>query len=239
MPLRRAPERGDWSQTLSALTSGSDNMALGYRAPIRHYRYCEHFGRLNVLSSATAPGSSVAVGYYAMANVHGTGTITGVTAVGRSAGYATTGHTEPSSVVTPDSGQRLALTTFTSVVSPATTDHTIQRAHHQLQSTARTARVTWASSIIYGVRDAVAANQTLALNAAVMATYGLTSPTSVTALRFLSGTLTYSAANAFGALQQSTNGYAQFVIQNSNSGTTASADFVVNNDLSTGHHVLR
>lgn len=47
------------------------------------------------------------------------------------------------------------------------------------------------------------------------------------------GTLGYSAANAFGTFQKSTNNYTQFVIQNSSNGATASTGFVVNNDQST------
>lgn len=53
------------------------------------------------------------------------------------------------------------------------------------------------------------------------------------ASKFTLGTLTYSAPNAFTTMQKSTNNYAQHVIQNSSSGSTASADYVVNNDLST------
>ena len=78
------------AQTLTALTSGSDNMALGYSALVSVTTGTANtsVGR-NSLSTATAPGSCVALGYYAMAN--GSGTITGVTALGRSAGIATTG----------------------------------------------------------------------------------------------------------------------------------------------------
>ena len=47
------------------------------------------------------------------------------------------------------------------------------------------------------------------------------------------GTLTYSDTNNFGAFQTSVNSYAQFVLQNSNGGATASADYVVSNDLGT------
>lgn len=61
------------------------------------------------------------------------------------------------------------------------------------------------------------------------------SPTfnTVNATKFNSGALSYSAPNAFATLQNSVNTYSQFVIQNSNSGATASSDFVVNNNNST------
>jgi hypothetical protein len=47
------------------------------------------------------------------------------------------------------------------------------------------------------------------------------------------GTLSYSPAGHLFTLQTSANTYSQTIIQNSNSGSTASADIVVNNDLST------
>ena len=47
------------------------------------------------------------------------------------------------------------------------------------------------------------------------------------------GTLTYTPSGLFLSAQQSANSYIQAVFQNSNAGTTASADVVVNNDLST------
>jgi hypothetical protein len=47
------------------------------------------------------------------------------------------------------------------------------------------------------------------------------------------GTLTYTPANVFQYAQQSQNSFIQAVFQNSNSGATASADIVVNNNLST------
>lgn len=47
------------------------------------------------------------------------------------------------------------------------------------------------------------------------------------------GALTYAAANVVGAFQSSVNSYNQFILQNSNNGSSASADFVLNNDLST------
>ena len=47
------------------------------------------------------------------------------------------------------------------------------------------------------------------------------------------GTLTYTPSGLFLSAQQSANSYIQAVFQNSNAGTTASTDVVVNNDLST------
>ena len=47
------------------------------------------------------------------------------------------------------------------------------------------------------------------------------------------GTLTYTPANPFISVQASVNSYSQVVAQNSNTGTTASSDFIVNNNLST------
>lgn len=51
---------------------------------------------------------------------------------------------------------------------------------------------------------------------------------------FSYGTLTYStAANLFASYQTSVNAYAQLIVQNSSSGTSASSDIIVNNNLST------
>ena len=47
------------------------------------------------------------------------------------------------------------------------------------------------------------------------------------------GTLTYSDTNIFESYQTSVNGYAQIIIQNSNSGSAASADLVVSSDSGT------
>ena len=47
------------------------------------------------------------------------------------------------------------------------------------------------------------------------------------------GTPGYTAANAIGQLTSSTNNYNQFIIQNTNSGATASSNVIVNNDLGT------
>lgn len=55
----------------------------------------------------------------------------------------------------------------------------------------------------------------------------------ITAAEYLAGTLTYTPTNALGSLQSSVNAFNQFIIQNSNSGSTASADVVVNNNNST------
>jgi hypothetical protein len=46
------------------------------------------------------------------------------------------------------------------------------------------------------------------------------------------GTLTYSATNAFNEFEQNSNNYVQVVIQNANTGTQASADYVVSNAVS-------
>ena len=48
-----------------------------------------------------------------------------------------------------------------------------------------------------------------------------------------SGTLTYAAAGLFATLQGNTNSYQQVVLQNSNTGTQASADYIVSNAYST------
>lgn len=55
----------------------------------------------------------------------------------------------------------------------------------------------------------------------------------LTAAAYFSGTLGYSASNVFESLQSSQNLYIQAIIQNTNSGTAASADFIVSNNLST------
>ena len=47
------------------------------------------------------------------------------------------------------------------------------------------------------------------------------------------GTLGYSDTNNFGAFQTSVNSYAQFILQNTNAGATASADYIVSNNLGT------
>jgi hypothetical protein len=50
---------------------------------------------------------------------------------------------------------------------------------------------------------------------------------------FTEGSLAYSPANALAAMQQNVNSYTQVIIQNTNTGAVASADFIVNNDQST------
>ena len=47
------------------------------------------------------------------------------------------------------------------------------------------------------------------------------------------GTLSYSDVNIFSSYQTSVNGYAQKIIQNTNSGSSASVDFIVSNDQGT------
>jgi hypothetical protein len=46
------------------------------------------------------------------------------------------------------------------------------------------------------------------------------------------GALNYAATNVLGAFQSSVNSFNQFIVQNTNNGSSASADFVLNNDLS-------
>lgn len=55
----------------------------------------------------------------------------------------------------------------------------------------------------------------------------------ISAAQFLSGTLGYTDTGILGALQSSTNGYNQFIIQNTSTGTSASANLIVNNSAST------
>ena len=50
------------------------------------------------------------------------------------------------------------------------------------------------------------------------------------------GTLTYSASQAFSKLQTDANNFAQVVLQNSNTGTQASVDFIVSNAISADNH---
>lgn len=50
---------------------------------------------------------------------------------------------------------------------------------------------------------------------------------------FSLGTLGFSGSNILGSLQSNVNSYNQFIIQNTNSGTTASSDMVVSNNLGT------
>lgn len=50
---------------------------------------------------------------------------------------------------------------------------------------------------------------------------------------FTYGALTYTDTNNLAVLQTSVNSYAQVIAQNSSNGTGASADFIVNNDVST------
>lgn len=57
--------------------------------------------------------------------------------------------------------------------------------------------------------------------------------TTFTANTISIGTLTYAATGNFVSFGANSNGFQQVVIQNSNTGTQASADFVVSNDVST------
>jgi hypothetical protein len=56
--------------------------------------------------------------------------------------------------------------------------------------------------------------------------------TNINAASINVGTTTYVATNVLGSFQGSTNGYEQFIIQNSNNGSQASVDFIVSNDKS-------
>ena len=154
------------AQTLTALTSGSDNMALGYSAlqSVTTGTANTSVGR-NSLSSATAPGSCVALGYYAMAN--STGTITGVTALGRSAGYNTTGANN--TFVGSYAG--FGVTTGAANIHigrEAGYYSTTQSNEFIVNSLDRSNRAgDIAKSIIYGVQAAAPEDQTLTFNASV------------------------------------------------------------------------
>jgi hypothetical protein len=94
---------------------------------------------------------------------------------------------------------------------------------------------TGISGLGTGVATALAAGVTGSGNIALA-----TSPTFVTptlgvasATQINIGTVTYPASNAFSSFQSSANSYAQVVLQNSSTGTQASADFIVSNADST------
>lgn len=56
------------------------------------------------------------------------------------------------------------------------------------------------------------------------------------AVQYNIGTLTYSATQAFSKLQTDANSFSQVVLQNSNTGSQASVDFIVSNAISTDNH---
>ena len=64
-------------------------------------------------------------------------------------------------------------------------------------------------------------------------TFGTINGTVITGTEFLVGTLSYSDTGILEALQSSTNSYNQLIIQNTNTGSTASTDFVISNNLGT------
>jgi Collagen triple helix repeat (20 copies) len=68
---------------------------------------------------------------------------------------------------------------------------------------------------------------------AVNGTLGATTPNTAKVTSLNIGTLTYTPANALISSQSSATTYNQVILQNSNTGTTASADFIVNNSNST------
>ena len=64
-------------------------------------------------------------------------------------------------------------------------------------------------------------------------TGSVTSNSTVTGTEFLVGSAGYSTTNVLQQLTASTNGYVQSILQNTSSGTGASADFIVSNNLGT------
>ena len=74
-------------------------------------------------------------------------------------------------------------------------------------------------------------NGTTLSTPAVTATESVTGSLSAGAFNY--GTLTYSETGLMASYQASINNYAQMILQNSNSGAAASADFVVSNNLGT------
>lgn len=90
-------------------------------------------------------------------------------------------------------------------------------------------------SVNYGVANSPFTGN---LSAANLATTGTVSSTKSIAAStnqgpFNFGTLTWSDTNIFGSHQTSVNSFTQYVLQNSNGGTTASTGYLVSNDLGT------
>ena len=83
-----------------------------------------------------------------------------------------------------------------------------------------------------GVTLNAGAGGTLGSNAFTSTSYLTTADPTYTGV-LKKGTLGYTATNPLATLQSNTAGYNQFVIQNTNAGTTSSSDIVVNNDVST------
>ena len=69
------------------------------------------------------------------------------------------------------------------------------------------------------------------LGSNITANRSITGSTSIGAFNY--GTLSYSDTNIFSSYQTSVNSYAQTVTQNTNSGSSASVDFIVSNDQGT------
>ena len=95
---------------------------------------------------------------------------------------------------------------------------------------------TGISGLGTGVATALAAgvtgSGTIALSQSPTFT-GVANFTTINAASINVGTTTYVATNVLGSFTGSTNGYEQFIIQNSNNGSQASVDFIVSNDKST------
>jgi len=106
-------------------------------------------------------------------------------------------------------------------------------------NTFTTTNVT-ATSALSG--NTVASTTTITAGSTITATGGITGSTitanssistSATTGAFNYGTLSYSDVNIFASHQTSVNSYAQKIMQNTNSGSSASVDFVVSNDQGT------
>lgn len=90
--------------------------------------------------------------------------------------------------------------------------------------------------------NTVASTTTVTAGTSITATTSVTGAT-VTANKSISptatigafnyGTLGYTDTNIFGSYQTSVDGYAQQILQNTNSGSSASVDYIVSNDLGT------
>jgi hypothetical protein len=107
-------------------------------------------------------------------------------------------------------------TNFTGIPNGALTNSSITIGSTNIALGATTASLAGLTSVASG---------TLALSATI------TSSSSTGALSY--GTLGYSDTNIFESLQTNVNGYAQLIIQNTNSGTAASADIIVSNNNGT------
>jgi hypothetical protein len=127
-------------------------------------------------------------------------------------------------------------TTFTWAAAPAATSTTniAGGAQYQIPFQSGIGATTFSSNLTFNsstntlnatnvtgdtvTGNTVTANKTIATSAAVGA--------------FNYGTLSYSDTNIFDSQQTSVDSYAQNIIQNTSSGTSASVDYIVSNDLS-------